>query len=152
LYRDDHYEYVNGSLSIKQPPVSQAAKEKAMKNRAARGSEVENDKAPCTSKFHFSKGKYGHIVHAWHGVLIQKAEANLLDICAQARKIIGAMDFGMGIGNQLVVDPEIRARVGLDSEPESDSEGNDEDNAGDDNDGDDEHQGDNDDSVAAASA
>ena len=82
-------------------------------------------------------------MHAWHGVLIQKAEANLPDICAQARKIVGAIDFEMGKGNKLV-DHEVRTRVGLDSE--SDSEGNDEDN-GDANDGDDEHQGNNDDSA-----
>ena len=73
-----------------------AAKERGMKNRASRGvSEVENDKGPCTSsKFHFSKGKYGNIVLAWHGVLIRKAKANFQDICAEARKIYGVTDDG----------------------------------------------------------
>jgi len=138
--------YENGTLSIKQPPISQAAKERAMKNRAARGgSEGEIDKVPCTSKFHFSKGKYGNIVLAWHGVLMKKAEANLPNICAQARKIFGVTDFETGNGNQLArtVDPEIRTRVGLDSESESGGEDSDEDRG---NDGDEEdHGSDNDD-------
>ena len=97
-----------------------------MKNRAARGgpAEAETDKVPCTSKFHFSKGKYGHIVLAWHGVLIQKAKANFPDICAQARKISGATNDEAGNGNQVAhIDPKIRTRVGLDSESESGSEG-----------------------------
>jgi hypothetical protein len=98
-----------------------------MKNRAARGgSEGDNDKVPSTSKFHFSKGKYGNVVLAWHGVLIQKAKANFQDICAQARKILGATDVEIGKNdNQRApnVNPEVRTRVGLDSESESD-EGN----------------------------
>ena len=98
-----------------------------MNNRAARGIlEVENNKGPCTSsKFHFSKGKYGNIVLAWHSVLIRKAKANFQDICAEAQKIYGVTDDG----NQLAqVDPEIRTCVGLDSESEgasdNDSAGN----------------------------
>jgi hypothetical protein len=94
-----------------------------MKNRAKRGgSEGDNDKVPSTSKFHFSKGKYGNVVLAWHGVLIQKAEANFPDICAQARKILGAADVEIGKNdNQRVLNanPEVRTRVGLDSESES---------------------------------
>ena len=96
-----------------------------MRNRTARvGSEGDNDKAPTTSKFHFSKGKYGNVVLAWHGVLIQKAKANFPDICAQARKICGAMDVEMGNDNQRGqnTNPEIRTRVGLDSESESEEE------------------------------
>ena len=81
LYQDNHYDHGNGILSIRQPPVSQATREKAMKNRAGRGrSEGDNDKAPSTSRFHFSKGNYGNIVLVWHGVLIQEAKANLLSI------------------------------------------------------------------------
>jgi hypothetical protein len=114
--------YENGALSLKQPPITQAAKERAMKNRVARGAsglEAETDKVPATSKFHFSKGKYGHIVLAWHGVLIQKAKANFPDICAQARKIFGATNDETGNGNQVAhIDPEVRTRVGLESEPE----------------------------------
>lgn len=130
LYRDDHYVYKNDNLSIKQPPVSQAAKEKAVKSRAARGHggmEGDNDKVPCTSKFHFSKGKYGNVVLAWHGVLVQKAK-NISDICAQARNIFRSTDVvGKGQLTQ-TVDPEIRTRVGLDSESESDHDkGDDED-------------------------
>jgi hypothetical protein len=122
--------YKNDNLSIKQPPVSQAAKEKAVKSRAARGhggTEGDNDKVPCTSKFHFSKGKYGNVVLAWHGVLVQKAK-NFSDICAQARNIFRATDVvGKGQLTQ-TVDPEIRTRVGLDSESESDRDkGDDED-------------------------
>jgi hypothetical protein len=110
--------YENHALSIKQPPISQAAKERANKNRAARGGpEAETDKMPCTSKFHFSKGKYGHIVLAWHGVLVQKVK-DFTDICAQARKIFGATNVEPGNTNQ-VIDPEVRTRVGLDSESES---------------------------------
>jgi hypothetical protein len=94
-----------------------------MKSRVSRGgSEGENDKVPCTSKFHFSKGKYGNIVLAWHGVLIQKADANFLDICAQARKIFGAKDIdasGLQVEN---INPEIRTRVGLDSESEGEED------------------------------
>lgn len=92
-----------------------------MKNRAARGgSERDNDKATTSSKFHFSKGKYGTIVLAWHGVL--KAKANFPDICAQARKIFGA-DVELGNDNQRAqnMNPDIRTRVGLDSESESES-------------------------------
>ena len=107
-----------------------------MKNRAARGgSEGDNDKAPSTSKFHFSKGKYGNIVLAWHGVLVQKAEANFLDICAQARKIFGVTDVEKGNDNRRAqnVNPEVRTRVGLESESESeeanDSDGDDEEHA-----------------------
>lgn len=115
--------YENGALSLKQPPITQAAKERAMKNRVARGGpEAETDKVPATSKFHFSKGKYGHIVLAWHGVLIQKAKANFPDICAQARKIFGATNDETGNSNQVAhIDPEVRTRVGLESEPESES-------------------------------
>lgn len=99
-----------------------------MKSRASRGvSEVENDKGPCTSsKFHFSKGKYGNIVLAWHGVLIRKAKANFQDICAEARKIYGVTDDG---NQPAQVDPEIRTRVGLDSESEG-ATGSDNDSAG----------------------
>ena len=97
-----------------------------MKNRAARGgSEGDNDKVPSTSKFHFSKGKYGNIVLAWHGVLIQKAKANFPDICAQARKILGATDLEIGKNDNeraLNVNSEVRTRVGLDSESESEEE------------------------------
>lgn len=117
--------YENGTLSIRQPPVSQAAKEKAIKNRATRGaSEGDNDKVPSTSKFHFSKGKYGNVVFAWHGALIQKAKANFADICAQARKIYGIADVGIGNDNQRaqIANPEVRTRVGLDSENESEEE------------------------------
>ena len=127
--------YQNGNLSIKQPPVSQAAKEKAIKNRAARGgSEGENDKTPCTSKFHFSKGKYGNVVLAWHGVLVQKAKATFPDICARACKIFGATDVGIGNQRTQTVDPEIKTRVGLESESESEGEGEDDANDGDDED------------------
>jgi hypothetical protein len=104
-----------------------------MRNRAARGgSEGENDKAPSTSKFHFSKGKYGNVVLAWHGVLVQKAKANFPDICAQARKIFGVVDLEIGNDNQRAqnINPEIRTRVGLDSE--SESEEDDEDHGNDD--------------------
>ena len=102
-----------------------------MKNKAARGgSEGDNNKAPSTSKFHFSKGKYGNIVLAWHGVLVQKAEANFLDICAQARKIFGVTDVEKGNDNRRAqnVNPEVRTRVGLESESEeaNDSDGDDE--------------------------
>jgi hypothetical protein len=122
--------YKNDNLSFKQPPISQAAKEKATRNRAARGgTEGDNDKIPCTSKFHFSKGKYGNVVLAWHGVLIQKAKANFTDICAQARSIFRATDVGKGSQVAQTFDPEIRTRVGLDSESESDKA--DEDNADD---------------------
>jgi hypothetical protein len=100
-----------------------------MRNRSRGGSEAagaghsENDKVPCTSKFHFSKGKYGHIVLAWHGVLVRKAKANFQDICAQARKIFGVKDIEVGNGNKLeTVNPEIRTRVGLDSESESEED------------------------------
>lgn len=98
-----------------------------MKNRAARGgSEGDNEKAPSTSKFHFSKGKYGNVVLAWHGVLIQKAKANFPDICAQARKHLGVTDVEIGDDNQRAqyVNPEVRTRVGLDSESESEEEDN----------------------------
>jgi hypothetical protein len=108
-----------------------------MKNRVARGgSEGDNDKAPSTSKFHFSKGKYGNVVSAWHGVLIQKAKANFPDICTQARAIFGVTDVGIGNDNQRAqnVNPEVRTRVGLDSEDESEDENNA-------NDGDDEDRG-----------
>lgn len=90
--------------------------------------ENEIDKVPCTSRFHFSKGKYGNIVLAWHGVLVQKAEPNFPDICAQARQIFGIAN-AEGNSNHLArdIDPEIRTRVGLDSEPESGSEKEDED-------------------------
>ena len=94
-----------------------------MRNRSRGGSEVasaashsENDKV-CTSKFHFSKGKYGNIVLAWHGVLVQKAEATFQDICAQARKIFGVKDIESN--KPETVNPEVRTRVGLDSESES---------------------------------
>jgi hypothetical protein len=96
-----------------------------MKNRAARGGlEGDNDKAPSSSKFHFSKGKYGNVVLAWHGVLIQKAKANFPDICAQARKIFGVTDVKIGNDDQRAqnVNPEVRTRVGLDSESESEEE------------------------------
>ena len=105
-----------------------------MKNRAARGgSEGDNDKAPSTSKFHFSKGKYGNIMLAWHGVLVQKAKTNFPDICAQARTIFGVTDVGIGNDNHRAqnVNPEVSTRVGLDSESESEEE----------NDGDDEEHG-----------
>lgn len=116
--------YQNNNLSFKQPPASQAAKEKAIKNRAARGgTEGDNDKVPCTSKFHFSKGKYGNVVLAWHGVLIQKAKANFSEICVQARGIFGATDVGNGSQLSQTVDPEISIRVGLDSESDSDEAG-----------------------------
>ena len=94
-----------------------------MKNRAARGvSEGENNKGPCTSsKFHFSKGKYGNIVLAWHGVLIRKAKANFRDICAEAQKIYGVTDGGNQPA-QAQVDLEIRTRVSLDSESEGDDD------------------------------
>jgi len=101
--------------------------------------QAESDKVPCsTSKFHFSKGKYGNIVLAWHGVLMQKAEASFPNICTEARKVFGVTDLEKGNGNQLSqsADPEIRNRVGLDSEPESESEV--EDNADDGRLGDDE--------------
>ena len=98
-----------------------------MKNRATRGgSEGDSDKLPSTSKFHFSKGKYGNVVFAWHGALIQKAEANFADICAQAqaRKIFGVADVGIGSDSQRAqnANPEVRTRVGLDSESESEGE------------------------------
>lgn len=104
-----------------------------MKNRATRGgSEGDNDKVPSTSKFHFSKGKYGNVVLAWHGVIMQKAKASFADICAQARKISCA-DVGIGNNNQRAqnANPEVSTRVGLDSESESEEEGeaNDGDNA-----------------------
>ena len=118
MYQDGHYDYEDGTLTIKQPPVSQAVRERAMKIKAARGIlEGENNKVPCNSKFHFSKGKYGNVVLAWHSVLIHKAKANLSNICAQACKIFGVKDDGdVGDGG---VDPEIMIRVGLDSESES---------------------------------
>jgi hypothetical protein len=88
---------------------------------------------PSTSKFHFSKGKYGNVVLAWHGVIIQKAKASFADICAQARKIFGVADVGIGNDNQRAqnANPEVSTRVGLDSESESEEEGeaNDGDNA-----------------------
>jgi hypothetical protein len=133
MYRDGHYDYEDGTLSIKQPPVSQAAREKAMKSKAARGVlEGENDKLPCTSKFHFSKGKYGNVVLAWHGVFVHKAKANLPNICAQARKIFGVKD-DVEVGNG-GVDPEVRIRVGLDSESESGGDDGDVEDHGDDED------------------
>jgi hypothetical protein len=97
-----------------------------MRNRATRGgSEGDNDKVPSTSKFHFSKGKYGNVVLAWHGAIIQKAKGNFADICAQARKIFGVADVGIGNDNQRAqnANPEVRTRVGLDSESESEEEG-----------------------------
>ena len=100
-----------------------------MKNRAARGrSEGDNDKAPSTSKFHFSKGKYGNIVLAWHGVLVQKAEANFPDICVQAHKIFGVMDVEKGNENRRAqnVNPKVRTHVGLESEEANDSDEDDE--------------------------
>ena len=106
-----------------------------MRNKAARGVlEGENDKVPCTSKFHFSKGKYGDIVLAWHGVLIHKAMPNFQNICEQARRIFGVKD-DVEVGNG--VHPEVRTRVGLDSESESGEE----DGLG--NDGEDENRGNN---------
>ena len=82
-----------------------------MKNRAARGGlEGDNDKAPSTSRFHFSKGNYGNIVLAWHSVLIQKAKANLLSICAQACKALGVMDVEIG-NNKQQVNPEVRTHA-----------------------------------------
>lgn len=65
---------------------------------------------------------------AWHGILVQKAEPNFPDICAQARQIFGIAN-AEGNSNHLArdIDPEIRTRVGLDSEPESGSEKEDED-------------------------
>jgi hypothetical protein len=87
---------------------------------------------PSTSKFHFSKGKYGNVVLAWHGVIIQKAKS-LANICVQARKIFGVADVGIGNDNQRAqnTNPEVMTRVGLDSESESEEEGeaNDGDNA-----------------------
>src|ERR1700678_1333648 len=81
--------------------------------------EGDNDKVPCTSKFHFSKGKYGNVVLAWHGVLVQKAK-NISDICAQARNIFRSTDVvGKGQVEQ-TVDQEVTTRVGLCSESESD--------------------------------
>ena len=122
LYWDDHYDYENGILSIRQLPVSQATREKATKNRAARGrSEGDNDKAPSTSRFHFSKGNYGDIVLVWHGVLIQKAKANLPSICAQGCKALGVMDVEIRNDKQRV-NPEARTCVGFDSKSESDKE------------------------------
>lgn len=58
---------------------------------------------------------------AWHGVLIRKAKANFRDICAEARKIYGVTD-GSNQPAQAQVDPEIRTRVGLDSESEGDDD------------------------------
>jgi hypothetical protein len=87
---------------------------------------------PSTSKFHFSKGKYGNVVLAWHGVIIRKAKS-LADVCAEARKIFGVADVGIGNDNQRAqnANPEVMTRVGLDSESESEEEGeaNDGDNA-----------------------
>ena len=96
-----------------------------MRNRK-RGSEAWV-LAPSTSKFHFSKGNYGNVMLAWHGVLICKAESNFWDICTQACKIFGVND-KVENGNQLA-DPEIRTCVGLDSEEDGDA------NDGDDEDG-----------------
>jgi hypothetical protein len=112
-------------LSIKQPPLSQAAKEKVTKNRATRGgSKGDSDKVPSTSKFHFSKGKYGNVVLAWHGALTQKAKANFTDICAQARKIFGVAGGGIGNDDQQAqnTNTEVRTHVALDSESESEGE------------------------------
>ena len=92
-----------------------------MKNRAARGVSVDNDKVPSSSKFHFSKGNYGNIVLAWHSVLIRKAQANFPDICVEARKAFGAMDVEIWNDNQRL-NPEVRTCVGLDSESESGEE------------------------------
>jgi hypothetical protein len=87
---------------------------------------------PSTSRFHFSKGKYGNVALAWHGALTQKAKANFADICAQARKIFGVAGGGIGNDDQQAqnTNPEVRTRVGLDSESESEGEnkGNDGDN------------------------
>jgi hypothetical protein len=65
-------------------------------------------------------------VLAWHGVLVQKAKAIFPDICTQARQIFGIVNAEIGKSNQ-DIDPEIRTRVGLDSENESESEEEDED-------------------------
>ena len=62
--------------------------------------EGDNDKAPSTSRFHFSKGNYGNIVLAWNGILIQKAKANLPSICAQACKALGVTDVEIGNNKQ----------------------------------------------------
>ena len=60
---------------------------------------------------------------AWHGIIIQKAKANLGDICVQAHKIFGAV--GIGNNNQQAqnANPKVRTCVGLDSESESEEEG-----------------------------
>jgi hypothetical protein len=98
---------------------------------------------PSTSKFHFSKGKYGNVVLAWHGALIQKAKANFADICVQARKIFGVADIGIGSDNQQAqnANPEVRTRVGLDSESESEGESRDVDYHGNDGSSDDKDDG-----------
>ena len=92
MYQDGHYDYEDGTLTIKQPPVSQAVRERAMKIKAARGIlEGENDKVPCNLKFHFSKGKYGNVVLAWHGVLVHKAKANQISVHRRARSLVSRM-------------------------------------------------------------
>ena len=58
---------------------------------------------------------------AWHGVLIRKVKANFWDICAEAQKIYSVTD-GSNQPAQAQVDPEIRTRVGLDSESEGDDD------------------------------
>jgi hypothetical protein len=55
---------------------------------------------------------------------MQKAKGNLPEICAQARRIFGVTDTGNDNHQALKVNPEVRTRVGLESESESDSESN----------------------------
>ena len=97
-----------------------------MKTRVARGgSEGNNDKEPCSSKFDFSKGNFGNIMITWHGVLIQKVNTNLPDICNCCHKIFSAKNVTMGHTNQPAPDisPKVRTCIALDSKSESDKEG-----------------------------
>jgi clumping factor B len=52
---------------------------------------------------------------------MQKAKGNLLEICAQARKIFGVTDIGNDNHQALKVNPEVRTRVALESESDSES-------------------------------
>jgi hypothetical protein len=52
---------------------------------------------------------------------MQKAKGNLLEICAQARKIFGVTDIGNDNHQGLKVNPEVKTRIGLESESDSES-------------------------------
>ena len=53
---------------------------------------------------------------------MEKSGANFSDICTQARKIYG---LEMGDSSNQTANPEIKNRIGLDSEPDSESEADD---------------------------